>query len=246
MAAGLRDDCLSSPHPAQAPVPVRALPSPTEAPQVLACGGLITGSPPVHSYAAASIPIRFSEAEEVSGFALTLASWVGPADSVRCSGRLNGVSGGVQVILSARRQEAGSCGPARARPWLAARAVGQCRVGTADQHQRRPGVQHPPGCPTRCTSRARGSRGCTRPARCPGCGPMITLLLHDGTCCLGMITDILAAELDEVVALKGLSVGRCGWVNSRTRWVSGRSSGGCRACPAGRTRTARRALAPRS
>jgi hypothetical protein len=26
----------------------------------------------------------------------------------------------------------------------------------------------------------------------PGCGPMITLLSHDGTCCIGMNTDTLA------------------------------------------------------
>jgi hypothetical protein len=113
-------------------------------------------------------PFVISEAEEVSGLALTLAFWVGQIDSVRCPGRLNGVSGGVQIILSARRREAGSCRPARARRRLAARAADQRRVGTADQHQRRPDVQHPPGCPTRCTSRAHGSRGCTRSARWPG------------------------------------------------------------------------------
>jgi hypothetical protein len=49
----------------------------------------------------------------------------------------------------------------------------------------------------------------------PGCAAMITLLSHDGTCCVGMNTDTLAitdpggladdlqAGLDEVVALKG-------------------------------------------
>jgi len=49
----------------------------------------------------------------------------------------------------------------------------------------------------------------------PGCAAMITLLSHDGTCCIGMNTDTLAitdpggladdlqAGLDEVVALKG-------------------------------------------
>jgi hypothetical protein len=49
----------------------------------------------------------------------------------------------------------------------------------------------------------------------PGCAAMITLLSHDGTCCIGMNTDTLAITdpgrarrrpapgLDEVVALRG-------------------------------------------
>ena len=49
----------------------------------------------------------------------------------------------------------------------------------------------------------------------PGCAAMITLISHDGTCCIGINSDTLAitdpgglvedlqAGLDEVVALKG-------------------------------------------
>jgi len=115
-------------------------------------------------------PFATARQQEVSDSALTLDFWVGQidAESVRCPGRLNGVSGGVQIILSALGRRAGSCRPARARPRLAARAAGQRRVGTADHHQRRPGVQHPPGCPTEWASRAHRSRECTRSARCPG------------------------------------------------------------------------------
>ena len=93
----------------------------------------------------------------------------------------------------------------------------------------------------------------------PGCAAMITLLSHDGTCCIGMNTDTLAITdpgglADDPAGRAGRGGGTQGlttvqrelWVSSRTRWVSGRSSGGRRSCSAGRTRTVRRASAPRS
>ena len=76
----------------------------------------------------------------------------------------------------------------------------------------------------------------------PGCAAMITLLSHDGTCCIGMNTDTLAITdpgeladdlqtgLKEVVGLQGSASPRC-WslwpVRALAAWA--RSSGWRRA-----------------
>jgi WS/DGAT C-terminal domain len=101
------------------------------------------------------------------------------------------VSGGVQIILSARRREAGSCRPARRdRGWLPAGLVsvvsGRLTSTNDVQVSSIPGVPYP--------VYVAGSR-ITRMYPCgplPGCAPMITLLSHDGTCCIGLNTDTLA------------------------------------------------------